>query len=163
MSLAKKIECILFNFFPPFRGSGGRLTYISDDYREVRLRLPLNLRTRNIVGTTYGGSMYGAVDPIYMIMLMKILGDEYAVWDRSSNIRFKRPGMETLYAEFHISEQETDEIIEVLETRKSTNRDYVVELKNAAGEIHAVIDKEIYVARKRRPAPVKVNEPVSAT
>lgn len=163
MSLARKIESILFNFFPPFRGSGGRVTYISDDYREVRVKLPLNLRTRNIVGTTFGGSMYGAVDPIYMLMLMKILGDEYVVWDRSASIRFKRPGKETLFAEFHISEEETDEIIEVLETRKSTNRDYVIELRNAEGEVHAVVDKEIYVARKRRPAPVTVTEPYAAT
>lgn len=159
----RKIERFLYNVFPAIRGTGGWITYIADDYREIRVKLPLSWRTRNKVGTIFGGSMYSAVDPFYMIMLMKILGDEYVVWDRSAKIRFKKPGRETLYAEFHISQEESNEIIEVLETRKSTNREYVVELKNSAGEVHAIIDKEVYVARKRRPATVAVNEPVLST
>ena len=107
--------------------------------------------------------MYAAVDPFYMIMLMKLLGDEYIFWDRSAKIGFKKPGRETLYAEFHVTKEETDEIVEVLETRRSTNRDYVVELRNASGEVHAIVDKEIYVARKRRPATVGVSAPYAAT
>lgn len=63
-----------FNFFPAYRGTGARLTYIADDFHEIRTKLPLNWRTRNYVGTTFGGSLYGAVDPLYMVMLIKILG-----------------------------------------------------------------------------------------
>jgi hypothetical protein len=48
----------LFNFFPAFRGSGARVTYISDDWKEVRIWLPLNWSTRNYMGTIYGGSMH---------------------------------------------------------------------------------------------------------
>ena len=66
-----------FNLFPAYRGTGGRITYISGDLREVRVRIPLNWRTRNYVGTIYGGSLYGAVDPMYMIMLIRILGSAY--------------------------------------------------------------------------------------
>ncbi|MDH3528684.1 MAG: DUF4442 domain-containing protein [Acidobacteriota bacterium] len=161
--IKRKIERALYNLFPAIRGTGCRVTYIADDYRELRVMLPLNWRTRNKVGTIFGGSMYAAVDPFYMVMLMKILGDEYVVWDRSATIRFKKPGRETLFAEFHVTREETDEIIEVLETRKSTNREYVIELRNAAGEVHAVIDKEIYVTRKRRPATVTVSAPVMST
>ena len=51
-----------FNFFPAYRGTGGRLIYIADDWHEVRVKLPLNWRTRNYVGTIYGGSIYGAPD-----------------------------------------------------------------------------------------------------
>ena len=40
-----------FNLFPAFRGTGGRITYIAGDFREARVRLPLNWRTRNYVGT----------------------------------------------------------------------------------------------------------------
>ncbi|HBE81322.1 MAG TPA: DUF4442 domain-containing protein, partial [Blastocatellia bacterium] len=53
-----------FNLFPAYRGTGGRVTYIADDWKEVRVKLPLNWRTRNYVGTIFGGSIYGAVDPI---------------------------------------------------------------------------------------------------
>ena len=53
-----------FNLFPAYRGTGGRVTYISHDWKRVKIKLPLNWRTRNYVGTIYGGSLYGAVDPI---------------------------------------------------------------------------------------------------
>src|SRR3954467_6939617 len=91
-----------FNFFPAYRGTGGRITYLADDYHEVHVKLPLSWRTRNYVGTIFGGSLYGAVDPVYMIMLIKILGSDYIVWDKAATIRFKRPGRETLRAKFRI-------------------------------------------------------------
>jgi len=100
--------------------------------------------------------MYSAVDPFYMIMLMKILGNDYVVWDRSASIRFKRPGRETLFASFIVSKEESDEIVEVLTTRKSTNRNYLVELTNAEGEVHALIEKEVYVARKHETIPASI-------
>ncbi|HEX7831004.1 MAG TPA: DUF4442 domain-containing protein, partial [Thermoanaerobaculia bacterium] len=52
-----------FNIFPAYRGTGGRVKYIAADFREVRVALPLSFRTRNAVGTIFGGSMYAAVDP----------------------------------------------------------------------------------------------------
>ena len=53
-----------FNLFPAFRGTGARVTYIASDFHEARVRLPLSWRTRNYVGTIFGGSLYGAVDPM---------------------------------------------------------------------------------------------------
>jgi len=59
-----------FNIFPAYWGTGGRITSIAPDWHEVRVRVPLSWRTRNYVGTIFGGSLYGAVDPIYMVMLI---------------------------------------------------------------------------------------------
>ena len=70
-----------FNLFPALVASGGRLTYIADDFSVVGLKLKKCLRTRNYVGTMYGGSMYAAVDGIYMVMLIRLLGRGYEVWD----------------------------------------------------------------------------------
>ncbi len=100
--MGTKFDRIKFNLFPAFRGSGARIEAISEDYRHIRVRIPLNWRTRNYVGTIYGGSMYGAVDPIYMIMLIKNLGPDYIVWDKAATIRFKKPGKATLFAEFRL-------------------------------------------------------------
>ena len=86
----------LFNLLPAYRGTGGRVTYIASDFREVRVKLPLSWRTRNYVGTIYGGSLYGAVDGVYMVMLIRILGPEYIVWDKAATIRFRKPGRSTL-------------------------------------------------------------------
>jgi acyl-coenzyme A thioesterase PaaI-like protein len=139
-----------WNFFPAYRGTGARVEYIAADYREVRVRLPLNWRTRNYVGTIFGGSLYGAVDPIYMIMLIEILGPEYVVWDKAATIRFLRPGRATLRARFLVPEEETRTIRELLEKEASVDRVYRVELKDAEGKVHAEVDKTIYVRKRRR-------------
>lgn len=141
-----------FNFFPAYRGTGGRVTYIAGDWREVRVKLPLNWRTRNYVGTIFGGSLYGAVDPFYMIMLIKLLGAEYIVWDKAATIRFRKPGRATLTARFVITEDELAAIRAAAASQPSVDRTYTVELTDAAGVVHATIEKTIYIRRKDAPA-----------
>jgi hypothetical protein len=142
-----------FNFFPAFRGTGARVTYIAGDFREARVELPLSWRTRNYVGTIFGGSLYGSVDPMYMILLIKILGPGYTVWDKAATIRFVRPGLSRLYARFLIEEEEVRTILRLTETVPSVDRVYRVDLKDAAGVVHASVEKTIYIRRndaKRR-------------
>ena len=136
-----------FNLFPAFRGTGARVTYIAGDFHEARVRLPLSWRTRNYVGTIFGGSLYGAVDPMYMILLIKILGPRYTVWDKAATIRFVKPGRGTLYATFRIEETEIDAIRDALETASSVDRVYRVELTDTAGVVHAAVEKTIYIRR----------------
>ena len=137
-----------FNLFPAYRRTGARITYIAADLREVRVRLPLSWQTRNYVGTLFGGAMYGAIDPIYMVMLIKLLGRDYVVWNRSATIRFKRPGRTTLHATFRIDVAETDAIRAALRETRSIDRVYRVELVDEAGEVHAEADETLYIARK---------------
>ncbi|MBX3287953.1 MAG: DUF4442 domain-containing protein [Acidobacteria bacterium] len=139
----------MFNLFPAYRGTGGRVTYIADDWHEVRIKLPLNWRTRNYVGTIYGGSIYASIDPIYMLMLMKILGPDYIVWDKAAKVRFRKPGRETLYAEFLLSDDEIAEIKRLAENERSIDRIYDLELRDKNGVVHAQIEKTLYIARKR--------------
>lgn len=136
-----------FNLFPAFRGSGARVTYIAGDFREARVRLPLNWRTRNYVGTIFGGSLYGAVDPMYMILLIKILGPGYTVWDKAATIRFVKPGRSTLYARFAIEEEEIATIKRLLEAAPSIDRVYRVDLTDSAGVVHATTEKTIYIRK----------------
>lgn len=138
-----------FNLFPAYRGTGGRVTYISEDWRDVSVKIPLSWRTRNYVGTIYGGSIYGAVDPIYMLMLIRILGPEYVIWDKAAAIRFKRPGKSTLYADFALSTTEIDEIKRLAETERSIDRVYNLELKDKNSVVHAFIEKTIYISKRK--------------
>ncbi len=146
--LAGKMRCWVFYLYGCYRGTGGCVKYVSPDWREIRVEIPLSWRTRNYVGTTFGGSMYGAVDPIYMLMLIRVLGPEYIVWDKAATIQFKKPGRSTLRATFIISEQETSAIREALESSKSIDRNYEIELVDQAGEVCATISKVIYIRRK---------------
>ncbi len=148
-SFTTRLDRWKFNFFPAYRGTGARVIYISHDYHEIRVKIPLNWRTRNYVGTIYGGSMYAGIDPFYMLMLMKILGiKDYIVWDKAAKIRFRRPGRETLFANFVVTPEDIEEIKAELETKRSFDKIYVVELRDKTGTVHAEIEKTIYIAKK---------------
>ena len=114
----------------------------------MRIKLRLTWRTRNYVGTLFGGSLYGAVDPLYMVMLMHRLGPEYVVWDKSASIRFRRPGRGTLYATFRVDDEELAAIRTAVAAEGKIDRVYVVELVDAEGIPHATVEKTIYIARR---------------
>ncbi len=139
-----------FNLVPVYRGTGGRVTYIASDFREVHVRVPLNWRTRNYVGTIFGGSMFAAVDPFYMIMLMKNLGDGYVVWDKSARIEFRKPGRSALTAVFEIDEAELDAIRVALQGAPRVERSYPIELRDREGVLCAVVTKSIHIRRKQK-------------
>ena len=105
------------------------------------------LRSRNLVGTIFGGSLYSAVDPIYMIMLIQLLGPEYVVWDKSAEIKFLKPGRTTLYATFRIDEEDPQAIRRATEEGPA-DRTYNVELVDDGSVSHVAVTKTIYIRRK---------------
>jgi acyl-coenzyme A thioesterase PaaI-like protein len=147
-SVATRLYRWGFNLFPAYRGTVARITFIAADWREVRIKLPLNWRTKNYVGTISGGSMYGAADPFYMVMLIKILGPEYIVWDKAASIRCKKPGTHMLYAAFTISNDEVAAIRTALVSAPSVERHYRIELVDAERVVYAAIDKTVYIRRR---------------
>lgn len=142
-----------FNWFPAYRATGARITFIASDWSQVRIRLPLSWRTRNYVGTIFGGSMYGAVDPVYMIMLIKMLGPNYVVWDKAATIRFQRPGRETLYATFRITASEVARLRAEVDQAGRVEREFVIDLVSAAGAVHASCQKLLSIRKRNGPAP----------
>lgn len=149
-SLKTRIFRRLYNLWPCYWGTGVRIKYVANDFREMRIEVPLNWRTRNYVGTVFGGSMYGAVDPPYMLMLIKNLGSGYEVWDKAATIRFKRPGRSTLSARFTLDEKEL-QLISELAQEGPIDRIYTIELTDGDGTVCATVEKTIHI-RKRSTA-----------
>jgi len=112
--------------------------------------LPLSWMTRNYIGTVFGGSMFAATDPIYMLMLIKSLGPEYIVIDKAASIRFKKLGKETLYVRCVLTQTELDDIKALLETQSKIDRSYTIELTTLSGEVCASIERTVNVRRKER-------------
>ena len=131
-----------------YKNTGGKLIKVSDDLHYIKIQLLFNYKTKNYVGTIYGGHMYSSVDGIYVIQLIHILGDNYIVWDKSAKIKFKRPANKTLFADFKIS----DELIEQIkgDIVKDKKKDYnlFVNLTDENGNIYAQVEKVIYIASK---------------
>jgi hypothetical protein len=140
-----------FNWFPAYRGTGAWVTYIASDWSEVRVRVPLSWRTRNYVGTIFGGSLYGALDPIYMLMLIRLLGPEYVVWDKSASIRFRRPGRGTLYATFRLGPSDLAAIRATVAEAGKAEPQFTVSLTDQSGEVHAICEKLLSIRLRTSP------------
>lgn len=137
------------NFWPCIWFTGGRVTHLSPDFRRLTVRLKLTWRTRNIVGTIYGGSLYSSTDPFYMLMLMQILGKDYVVWDKGCTIRFKRPAKQTVFAEFHITDAMLAELKTQVATRGHTTVVWPIAFRSADGVVFTELEKQIYVSTKQ--------------
>ena len=154
--IANRLRCWWFYTYACYRGTGGRVKFVAPDWSEVRLELPLSWRTRNYVGTIFGGSIYGAVDPIYMIMMIKRLGDGYRVWDKTARIDFVKPGRSKLSARFEVPNAELAAIREALGRERSALRTYSVDLVDSRGEVCARVEKVLYFKRNQ-PSPPGVS------
>ena len=141
----------VLNLWPCFRGSGGRVTHIAPDWSEMRVKIPLNRRTKNYVGTIFGGSLYASVDPHFMFMLIHRLGDDYLVWDKAASIKFQKPGKTNLYAVCQLPDHEVAEVKRILETQDKVDRTYCLDLVDDAGVVHAHVEKTVNVRKKSVP------------
>jgi hypothetical protein len=145
-SILKRIS---LNFFPAYRATGAKIIFISDDWKEVHIKLGLNWITKNYVGTVFGGSIYGALDPIYMVQLINILGKEYIVWDKSANVKFIKPIKNDVFAKFLI----TDDLLEDIKEKIKNDKKYTINLKvnfqDNDGIIYSEVEKIIYIADKK--------------
>ena len=138
------------NFFPAFARSGGRVTFISNDFKTIKIELPLNYKTKNISGTMYGGSMYSAIDPIYAIIFILLLKNKFTIWDKSAIIDFKKPGRGLLKAEFHVRDEELKEVLDELKTNYSIRKVFLVDLIDEQNHIVASFEKTLYFANKKK-------------
>ncbi|PRX57867.1 DUF4442 domain-containing protein [Flagellimonas meridianipacifica] len=138
-----------FNLSPMYRRSTGRIVTVSKDLMDISVRLPINYKNRNYVNSIFGGSMFSSVDPIPMVQLMNILGENYVVWDKSAEILFKRPARETLFADFTYSK---DEIENIKERVASDNEITIVKttqlMDKEKSKVFCEVKKTIYVADK---------------
>jgi hypothetical protein len=137
-------------WWPPFLGAGIRVRSMSEDFREVVVELRLGRFNRNYVGTHFGGSLYAMTDPFFMIMLLRNLGSEYFVWDKSGSIEYVAPGKGVVSARFELSAARIEEIRAQAATGEKTFPEFAVDVEDAAGEVVARVKKTLYVRLKPR-------------
>jgi acyl-coenzyme A thioesterase PaaI-like protein len=134
------------NFYPPLLGAGIRSRTI--DGRTIRVEMKLTPFNRNIVGVHFGGSLYAMCDPWFMLILMRLLGREYIVWDKAAGIKFIQPGRGTVTATFHIPQERVNEIIAATVNGEKHEPTFIVDVLDEQGEVVAQVEKLLYVKRK---------------
>ena len=143
------------NCWPPFIGTRVHIEHIAPDWQSLRVRMKLSTRNKNYVGTHFGGGLFTMTDPFYVVLLMNVLGRDYVVWDKSTQIQFIAPGRSTVRATIEISEAMQAEIRAATATGEKFEPTYRIDILDDAGKLIARVDKTIYI-RKKQEKPSRV-------
>ncbi len=135
-------------FYGPFFGAAVRPIEMSEDFRYIKVEMPLTFYNKNYMGTQFGGSLYSMVDPWYMLMLIKNLGDQYIVWDKAATIEFKKPGRGKVHAEFVLTKDRINEIKNFVDENKKMDAHFEVKILDEQNNLIALVDNVVYVRRK---------------
>lgn len=146
MNFRQQLMERLVNFYPPFLGAGIRSRAV--DERTVEVDMKLTAFNRNLVGVHFGGSLYAMCDPWLMLILMRLLGREYIVWDKAANIQFKKPGRGRVKARFHIPPERVEEIRRDADSQIKIEPVFAVDVLDDEGDVVARVEKLLYVRRK---------------
>ena len=138
-----------FNLSPMYRRSTAKIISISKDLFYVQIKLPISYKNKNYVNSIFGGSLFSSVDPIPMVQLINIIGNDYVVWDKSAEIYFRKPAKENLFAEFIFTNIEIDEIKNRIKSENEIDIVKITSLTNKEKTIvYCEIKKTIYIAKK---------------
>ena len=141
---------VLLNCWPPLIGAGIKILHWSDDHRFARVRLKLRWWNKNAYRTQFGGSIFAMTDFMFTSMFMGALGNEYYVWDKLADIDFIKPGRTDLFADFVITEEQLETVIENAKEGNKIFPEFVINILDANGEVVARVRRVLYVRKKQQ-------------
>ncbi len=148
MKFTPKLLKRTLNLYPPYLGAGVKVTYISEDWRELHVSMALRWFNRNAVGTHFGGSLYSMVDPHLMLLLMQLLGKSYMVWDKAANIEFIKATRRKVTSVIKVSNEDLELIRSKTDNGEKYFSNFIVEIRDEDDDLVARVKKTIYVRRK---------------
>ena len=105
-SLLKRLPFIpekkFLEWYPPLWLMRVKVLEIKNDWRYVRLKLPLTMFSKNMGNSMFGGYQAAVADPIAALVCAKIFPG-HEVWTRSQHIDFQHEGNSDLELRFELS------------------------------------------------------------
>lgn len=97
-----------------------KVTSLANDWREVRITLPLTWISKNMGGGMFGGFQASLADPIAPLACAKVFSG-YHVWTRRLTVDFQHPGTTDLELRFDFPPEKEAEIrAELAKRHRST-------------------------------------------
>lgn len=108
---AKRLE-----WYPPLRAMSIKVLELSDDWRSVRIRLPLNAHNMNHGGGMFGGAISSLADPIPALSCNRVFPG-HQLWTRALKVDFRREGRSDLELRYSLAPDQEAQIREELARR----------------------------------------------
>ncbi len=141
----------LLSLYPPFLCQRIRVTEIGPGFRRVTVRVSQSLLNRNLNGTIFGGTMYSAADPIYVLMFWQVFAHEGIAtrcWLKEASVRFLKPARGRLTLVFELGEADVSKARERLARGERHVHSGSTPIVDEDGETCAVVETEVHVKRR---------------
>jgi len=104
-------------WYPPFWFMRIKVVSLSEDWRDIKIKLPLNALSRNMGDCMFGGYQTALADPIAALSCNRVLNRKYNVWTRHQEVDFRYVGNSDLELRFHFSDEIEQQIYADLENK----------------------------------------------
>ncbi len=142
---------LILNLYPPFLFNRVVVREIAADWTRLDLTVERSILNKNLNGTTFGGSIAAAADPIHAILYWQALaqlGTPSAAWTKRTAIRFRSPATTRLALRFFVPAADIEQARQSLESEGRFERTYEVEARDTQGTLCAQIETLVHLRRK---------------
>jgi acyl-coenzyme A thioesterase PaaI-like protein len=140
-------EATRLEMYPPFRAMGIKVLETRDDWRLVRVLLPLNWRSKNPGGVMFGGWQAALADPIAALACARVFPGN-SVWTRAMSIDFQKGGATDLELRFRMSPEQEAAIRAELEARGRATPTFEYHYHLTDGSICTVVKNTVAIRPK---------------
>jgi len=140
----------LLNFYPPLFFQRIRVLAIDPGYRRALVRVNHSILSRNLQGSTFGGTIYAAVDPFHALLLWQICAQEglrVQAWMKQAVVDFIRPAESHLTIEFILDEPTVERMLRAVREDDRFAHVFQIEAKDEQGVACAVVKTDIRIIR----------------
>lgn len=145
----------MLRLYPPFLFQRVSVVSIEPGFLGARVRVRQSLLTRNLEGSTFGGTLFAALDPIYPVLLWQALahrGQAVQAWHKAASIRYRRPARSDVTLDFALDQSEVEAVERELAEAGRCDREYEVQAVDQEGIVCALATTTVAL---RRPGPAQ--------
>ncbi len=140
-------SAFLLESYPPFAAMDIRVLELDENWRKVRILLPLNKQNRNPGGSMFGGCIAALADPIPALACHRQF-PAYTVWTRELQVDFRRPGLTDLELRFELTGTAVEAIAEELRRRDRSTPEFEFGFYDRHGALSAWVRNRVAIRTK---------------
>lgn len=139
ISLSKKYlswlpEAKRLEWYPPWWLMRIKVLEISNNWRQVRIQLPLTWISKNMGNSMFGGFQASLADPIAPLACARVF-EGYSVWTRHLSVDFIRPGSTDLEMRFDFPADTEEKIKTQLKKKGRSTPSFTYGFYTSDGEL----------------------------
>ena len=125
------------NIFPPLFFNRIKITYSSQDFKHLKVKIKYSWINKNIQNSIFGGTILSAIDPYHAVMywhIFKDMGCPMEVWVKKIEARYTKPAKSDLSLEFKLTDKEIQVAITAMQKENRFEAWHNVDVFDETGE-----------------------------